>query len=110
MKNYGSKEYAQKQLEQLKHDLLSQIASIEHVCRDEIDKILCGLNDTHDWKLESFDRFLYPLRDPRGSYKFICDNCDEKIVIQADMIDKTNFLSHVKDSLVITKNGKGDKE
>ena len=105
VKNYGSKEYAQKQLKWLKHDLSSQIASAERMCHDEIDKILCGLNDTHDWKLESFDKFLYPLCDPPGSYRFKCDNCEEVILIPADMIDKTNFLSHVKGSLVIAKKG-----
>ena len=84
---YNDREYALKQLDQLRGDLSSKIEYINRIVMelDEgIDRVKCGLTQGHTWRLVSFDNKTYPLRKPPGVYKYECIHCGETIVLQAN--------------------------
>jgi len=84
---YNDKEYAMKQLDQLRNDLNSAMTSLSsdimRAC-DGIDQVKCGLTRGHSWRLVSFDERNYPMRKPPGVYKYQCVYCGEVIMLQAD--------------------------
>lgn len=88
---YDSVSYAKKQLAGLKTDLLSLAKQIEDdVCG--IDKVICGLNGNHKWKLTSYESHTYPLRRLPGVYRFNCTDCGETIIVPASIINQTEFV------------------
>lgn len=81
-KKYNDKEYALKQLDELRRDLKNIVAEINSEL-DEIEKIECGLTKGHDWELCEFTSNLYPMAKPPGMYVYKCKHCEEKIYLKA---------------------------
>ena len=87
LKPYNDREYALKQLDQLRHDLSSELSSISNTItrfNDSVDQVKCGLTQGHTWRLVSFDNKTYPHREPPGVYRYECVHCGETIVLTAD--------------------------
>lgn len=81
-KKYSDKEYAIKQLAEVKRDISSLVKQIESKL-DEVEKIKCGLTKGHKWELYEFTSNLYPLAKPPGMYIYKCTYCGEKIYLKA---------------------------
>ncbi len=94
---YGDKNYALKQLNELRNDLQSTITGITNSLinlENAIAHINCGLTKGHTWQLLSFDSNTYPMRKPPGVYKYECIYCGETIMLQADK--KKDWEPHLR--------------
>jgi hypothetical protein len=103
---YNDKDYAMKQLEELRKDIQSTMSgAISNITRlqQAVDQIKCGLTCGHSWELQDFDSLTYPGRKPPGVYRYRCVRCDEVIVLQADK--KKDWEPHIK--IAELENGKG---
>ena len=91
---HSDKEYALKQLANLKQDLSNMTLAIDRKL-DDIDKVICGLTKGHNWQLHEFSDNTYPFAKPPGVYKFKCIDCGEIII--PILYDSREFENYIRE-------------